>query len=856
MTNATTHELINDKTNYRFFAFNILKAKGKALFANNKALLCLSKSDSFFKELTNTLSGLWENNITPEKFESVIKSLQTSKTDIERLLLIARLYTDYVEIMNKSGYTLPKYLCISKSLPHNKSNAEIQQRIQYISDTFLSSAVPADKDNLSSKSVCYLEFSDIQNETLHIINEIKSLVETGQAQYTEIAVFIDRTEARKKFIDLVKARNLPVISSIYNEDYENLKNKISIYHKISELFLELEMEEFSYEEMKNIKLHSKAQKEICFEELDEIFKTLLTEILKNQKTTDRLFTSCENKKKTSAEMVFALWNSFDEEDKAALSAEFNSLKSFYEEFKNKKYAKAIESLIKKNLSKFQTPQLKETVIGKIKSLNDLQNLFQKLEMTEPDFESFKEIIQGLPKDKEKEKNSIYLASITSDLKKLQGFKYLYIAGLTQNNFPSQNTSYPFISEQTNKILCEQLKKISKDYDSFLRTDNIHFEQRLSDFCAVMSLAKNKLTLTTHTYEAKKQTQPSVFFKVLSDWDKNNFLKIQDSDSTDTKEKTADLPAFKQEYNSVITEDDILRLNPSAISTFQKCPRKYYYKNLLNLKEPYTFCASYGSIVHAVFQVLNTNFKHNYNKKMALALAKVLFNSTRDEQRALQAGFSQTDTELVKAASELSLEEMKDNFNDAIEDFCLSGGFDNPPIECVCEKSFSFKIKEIPNVVFDGRIDALMTYPDGTAKVIDYKTGKDKTNTLEYAVSDYGVNFKLKTGKDPSNTESLQKAYDYQIPIYFLACQNSAELDEFKDKISSLGLVYIRPKSKDNGCNEDFVSAQKIEEYKDKIIQNLKETVIDKILNETEFPKTKSWDCDSCAYKFLCDREDE
>lgn len=856
MTNATTDELINEKTNYRFFAFNILKAKGKVLFANDKALQCLSKSDSFFKELTNTLSGLWENNITPEKFEAAVKSLHTSKTDIERLLLISGLYTDYVEIMNQNEYKLPKYSCVSKSFPHNKLNTEIQQRIQYISDTFLSPTMPRANDNSSSESVCYLEFSDIQNETLHIINEIKSLVESGQAQYPDIAVFIDRTEARKKFIDLVKAQNLPVISSIYNEDYENLKNKISIYHKISELFLELEMGEFSYEELKNIKIQSKAQKEICFDELDEIFKTLLTEILKNQKTTDRLFTNCENKQKSSAEMVFAMWNSFDETDKAALSAEFNSLKNFYEEFKNKNYAKAIESLIKKNLSKFETPQLKETIIGKIKSLNDLQNLFQNMKNAEPDFESFKEIMQSLPKDKEKEKNAVYLDSITSDLKKLQSFKYVYIAGLTQNNFPSQNTSYPFISEQTNKMMCEQFKKISKDYDSFLRTDEIHFEQRLHDFCAVMSLAKNKLTLTTHSFEAKKQTQPSVFFKVLSDWDKSNFLKIRDSDSTNTNEKTTDISALKKDSCSVIGEEDILRLNPSAISTFQKCPRKYYYKNLLNLKEPYTFSASYGSIVHAVFQVLNTNFKHNYNKKMALALAKVLFNSVQDEQRAIQAGFSQTDIELVKAASELSLEEMKDNFYDAIEDFCLSGGFDIAPVECVCEKSFSFKVKEIPNVVFDGRIDAVMTYPDGTVKVIDYKTGKDKTNTLEYAVSDYGVNFKLKTGKDPANVESLQKAYDYQIPIYFLACQNSAELDEFKDKISSLGLVYIRPKSKDNGCNDDFVSAQKIEEYQDKIIQNLKETVVDKILNETKFPKTKSWDCDSCAYQFLCDREDE
>ena len=119
-----------------------------------------------------------------------------------------------------------------------------------------------------------------------------------------------------------------------------------------------------------------------------------------------------------------------------------------------------------------------------------------------------------------------------------------------------------------------------------------------------------------------------------------------------------------------------------------------------------------------------------------------------------------------------------------------------------------------------------------------------------------MNFKLKTGKDPSNIENLQKAYDYQIPLYYLAIQNSRDLEAFKDRVSQLGLVYIRPKSKDNGCNEDFISADRLEQYKDKIIQNLKETVIDKILSETDFKPEKSWDCDNCAYKYLCDREDD
>ena len=111
--------------------------------------------------------------------------------------------------------------------------------------------------------------------------------------------------------------------------------------------------------------------------------------------------------------------------------------------------------------------------------------------------------------------------------------------------------------------------------------------------------------------------------------------------------------------------------------------------------------------------------------------------------------------------------------------------------------------------------------------------------------------KAKTGKDPANIETLQNAYDYQIPIYYLACQNAESLQEYKN-VKELGLLYVRPISKDNGCAEDFVMAERIESYKDKILQNLKETVIDKIKSQTEFKSSMGFACENCSYKFLCD----
>ena len=236
----------------------------------------------------------------------------------------------------------------------------------------------------------------------------------------------------------------------------------------------------------------------------------------------------------------------------------------------------------------------------------------------------------------------------------------------------------------------------------------------------------------------------------------------------------------------------------------------------------------------------------------MELTEILFNTKNNEEKTLSTGFKQTDADLIKATDELSLQEMKENFKNAIEDFEMCGYFDDVPNKSICEKSFSFTISQLPNVIFEGRIDAILTDTQNNNIVIDYKTGKNKLNSLDYTISEYGVNFKTKAGKDPSNTESLQNTYDYQIPIYYLACQNSKELLQYKDNIKQLGLLYIRPKSKHNGCKDDFINAEKIELYKDKIIQNIKETIIEKITNETEFKAQKGFNCENCTYKFLCD----
>ena len=855
--------LKENSQSYSLFALNIVKSLGKNIFCSDKALSLLTKSDSFFKELLNTFNGLYKYAITPEKFEQVIKSLDTSRIDESRLFCVAELYSAYVKTMEKNSYVLPGYSSVFKQ-DLICANKDIE-KIRLLLKNLFNKKQPFKIEKEESKSVSYLEFTDVSQEAFYIADKIKELTQNPDVNYGDIAVFADKTETRDKICDILKTQNIPVLSSIYNEHYENLKHKLNIYQNISDVLLELNIQDFTYEEFQNSSPNSKALKEICIQKSDELFKDLLEEVLTDSYAVEKIVNAKEKLPESSPQKsilgaIHTGWNNLKEEDAKLLGREFGAIKSFYSFYKEGNYAQAADCVIKRFFPYFEKTPLMKILAGKIKSLYELQKLYDTVLNKKADFESFKDILKWLPKDTEKDKNAVYLASISADISSKTKFKYVFVAGLTENNYPGTNPSYPFVSIKTNEILTTQLKKLNPSYETFLITDGVFFKTRLDSLCNVMAAADVKITFSYHSYESKKNTQPSVAFSALKDFDSLNYKKITiEQNASQSLEKENKTSYEKNPDKQIISNGDILKLNASSINAFQKCPRKYYYKNLLNLKEPYTFAASYGTVVHAVFELLNTKYLKSFDKNTAIELSCILFDSKQNEeneQKALLAGFKQTDIDLVKAADDLAIAEMKENFSDAVDDFCMSGGFDSPCVKAECEKSFTFSLPQIPDVVFDGRIDAILIQNDGSIKIVDYKTGRDKANTLEYAISEYGVNFKLRTGKDPSDVTTLQNAYDYQIPLYYLASQNSPELSQYKDKISELSLVYIRPKAKDNGCNEDSVKADKIEFYKAKIIEILKETVIDKIKNETEFKKSSGWACENCAYKFLCDSEDE
>ena len=125
-------------------------------------------------------------------------------------------------------------------------------------------------------------------------------------------------------------------------------------------------------------------------------------------------------------------------------------------------------------------------------------------------------------------------------------------------------------------------------------------------------------------------------------------------------------------------------------------------------------------LYSVFEVLNKKFLtlNKFTKEVTIELGNILFDSKNNPQNALDVGFKQIDVDLIAETDDLSLAEMKEYFVDAIEDFSLSGGFDNSFKSAVCEKTFSFSLPQLPKVVFDGRIDAIVQENSGNYIVVD------------------------------------------------------------------------------------------------------------------------------------------
>lgn len=848
----------------------------KESFKENRALFNLTKSINFSGEIYKLFKKFYNSNISPQNFGDLIKKFFFDEEDFDRLKIISKTFDAYTKTLKEQNYIDNANICteitnllqkfpmhleitrqncqnilidnsleitatLDKLLKTINTNIElipINEKWQNIATKALSKKYL--KANMSEKEkdcdIKLFNFNDITDEATYIAKTIMEKTINKENSFEDFTIALNDENSCKIFNDIFLQNNIPTNQILTDEDYSLFLIKLNQYLNICE----------NKQKLISSSNLPKSQIESIHEEINLNFENIISETLENQFVKDKFLSSFANNQElclinyVKTNLNFLTVNDSQKIEKEIIKIE--NLSDLY----NKKSLSLFIGKASQNIT--LSPLAKENIAKLIKKTSSAERLlyktdFNPLILRELLFSNKNEFFESAA-------GCVNLTTLNNAENSYS--KIIFLPNFTENNLPIQKNQIQFISQQANDKLYNALKIHDKNFENIIATNEEQIITSAKKLINIISQGQEEIIFSTHKYENKKQVIPSLFFQFL-----NTILPINNPEnikkSTIDYQKEKDItPEQKQEI--VIKQEEILKLSPSSISSFQTCPRKFYYANLLGIKTPSSFCASYGTIAHAIFELFNKKHLKSYNKESILNLCNILFESITNSQNAITAGFDQRTIDLVCATDILSLEEMKTQFEQAITELETKGFFNKIPDEIICEKSFEFSHPLLPNTILNGRIDAIYKFKD-KYQLIDFKTGADKED-LSYLISENGVNFKTKTGKD-TNIEIKQNQYEYQIPIYHFACKYSKDFTNIKENIESLGLLYIRPKNKHNGIKEDIIDSHTIEEFETKIIENLKETIVEKIRNKTYFePKPNEISCSNCSFKNLCELNSE
>ena len=741
-------------------------------------------------------------------------------------------------------------------LEDNSRNNDILNRALYLIEDFSNNTQYISLDK--SDSIAYIDFEDLDEEIAFIAAEIKKLMKEKNYSYSDIAIIVRDYELRHKFIEHFKAYGIPVNSELFNDYFANLKSNIIRYFSLCNAFELINMYKFNSYELEKAALASVVDTQNLHQEINLYFENILNTLFTNNFYKHKLLSIFENSNYRS--LIYCSnrhQEILPELERAKFEAEIKKIYRIYNLYKERKLLEAISIIMKSNTNLIFNDNYAEftgALLSKIASMLDLHKYIIKEKI------SYKTIIDTINSSTEEIKVVMPAIHLESAFRVIgREYKCIFIPALTEITFPKKYKATHFISPEANDIFSATLRKEFSNFKSIIESDEDALNSEIKLFYLAMTRAKDKLYLSTHNYEDKKQVQPSIFYSFLKENDINNVINIADidinEDITDYIPLKKSLIVNVSNEKLVIQENEELRLSASSISQYLKCPRQYFYRNLIELKEDITLEASYGLIVHSILEVFNKNYSSDYTKENLLKLIDVYFDSLDNPEKAIEKGFKHRDIEMLKITGILNINVMKDSFIEAVKLMEENFYFEKPFEEIETEKSFEYTIYGIENVKFKSRIDAIFKTKDGY-NIVDYKTGKNQDKLLNYYISEYGVKFQGDSRQYKGKfSENNVKKYKYQIPLYYTALQQD---EKYKDKLNKLGLTYIRPKAKDNGFKDDYVSASQIKYYKDQIINNILKTVVQPIRETKTFEADTSSDfgCNYCSYKLLCDAKEE
>jgi DNA helicase-2/ATP-dependent DNA helicase PcrA len=373
------------------------------------------------------------------------------------------------------------------------------------------------------------------------------------------------------------------------------------------------------------------------------------------------------------------------------------------------------------------------------------------------------------------------------------FPVVFVPSLVAQRFPSMNRSetIPFPDG-----LKRELMEAEKT--------NLAEERRL--FYVACTRSKKHLYLTASRYygDAKRPKKTSQFLAELGfeiePHEKPKSKKV----SSDTDEDVAGVALPKASVLPVFGSERKIpkKLSYSQISAFQTCPRQYEYAYVYKIPGKSSPALSFGITIHNTLKRFYDFLKSKEHP--------TLFEADEKSKSLLKVLLEMYDSSFIRTDYVNKEHELQayDVGKKMMETFYGTNGPDFT-LPFLLEKSF---VLPLGDYVFTGRFDRIDKNSDGTVEVIDYKTGK------------------LKTQRDADN--------DLQLSLYALACKEALKLEP-----ASLSLYFL---------DSDTILQTKRTDADINKAREIFLTIAQQMESSDFAPTPELFKCEYCSYKDICD----
>jgi DNA helicase II / ATP-dependent DNA helicase PcrA len=372
------------------------------------------------------------------------------------------------------------------------------------------------------------------------------------------------------------------------------------------------------------------------------------------------------------------------------------------------------------------------------------------------------------------------------------FEHVFVLRLTHRGFPMAPRVPVLVFPEA--LMKEELPR-----------GDFHIQEERRLFYVAITRARERLTLTTVVH---KRSRPSVFLE--------DILSAPHVAKQNVEQASPVAPAAKGARMTAVAEPPLfsdaepriysliarwagryrppvfepLQLSASGIETYQKCPQKYLFSKVWGIGSGPAAATTFGNVMHNTIR----QFIAALRKGLRLSFEEVV---TIFRREWTSAGFEDRHQE------ELYL-------NDGIEQLRAfhSTAVDTPAHVTAQEKRFTIKCEN--GIELIGRMDQINRVAPGEVEIIDYKTGKPKSET---------------------NAQE-----DLQLSVYALAAREVLD-------VKPVRLIYYN--LQDNSC----VFASREEKQLQELHGTIQEVAFD--IRAREFPARPGFICKYCEYRFLC-----